>query len=68
MINQSDIITNLSVASEVKELPKGAIVGDCCGGRSFNDNVAAALERRSADGWKDVSEGDTRWTLIRMER
>jgi hypothetical protein len=67
-MNQSEIITNLRAASEVNELPKGAVVGDCCGGRTFNDNVAAALERRSADGWNDVTEGETRWTVIRVQR
>lgn len=64
MIEAREIVTVLTEAQAVKQLPKGAIVGDQVGGRSFNDNVAAALERRSYHGWSDFCEGDERWTLI----
>lgn len=64
----ASIVTRLSQPSEVSELPKGAIVGDLVGGRSFNDNIAAALEKRSNCGWQDVCEGQERWTLICLER
>jgi len=62
------IVTNLTAVSEVKTLPKGALVGDLCGGRSFNDNIAAALERRSQCGWRDIEEAGQRWTLIELDR
>jgi hypothetical protein len=63
-----EIVTALTEPSEVTRLPKGAVVGDVYGGRSFTDNVAAALERRSCGGWRDVRNGDQRWTLILIER
>jgi len=62
-----EIVTVVAEPSEVRLLPKGAVVGDICGGRSFTDNVAAALERRSSRGWWDVTKGDQRWTLILIE-
>lgn len=61
------IVTAVAEPSEVMRLPKGAVVGDVWGGRSFNDNVAAALERRSNGGWRDISQGDQKWTLILIE-
>ena len=54
------IITRLESASDVSGLPCGVAVGDRFGGRSFTDNVAAALERRSFRGWSQLDE----WTLI----
>jgi hypothetical protein len=62
-----EIVTKVE-PSEVENLPKGCVVGDQFGGRSFNDNVAAALERRSYLGWNDYSEGDQTWTVIRIQR
>lgn len=61
------IVTAISEVSHVTRLPRGAIVGDLVGGRSFNDNIAAALERRSHSGWVDLSDGEKRWTLILIE-
>ncbi len=61
------IVTVLSEPIEVRQLPKGAIVGDQFGGRTFTDNVAAALERRSYRGWLELSDGNERWTLITIE-
>ncbi len=63
-----EIVTLVAEASEVKSLPKGAVVGDNCGGRTFNDNVAAALERRSCTGWKDVEKSGQNWTLILLDQ
>src|SRR5688572_18138438 len=37
------IITNLANSNDVSRLPRGVVVGDRCGGRTFTDNVAAAL-------------------------
>ncbi len=68
MMEENEVVTFLSEASEVNGLPKGAIVGDNCGGRSFNDNIAAALERRSCSGWQDVDKSGQQWTLIMIER
>ncbi|MBY0508372.1 MAG: hypothetical protein K2X03_30950 [Bryobacteraceae bacterium] len=64
---KDQIVTTLSQASEVKTLPKGTIVGDIFGGRTFNDNIAVALERRSCCGWRDWMESGQRWTLIELD-
>ncbi len=68
MSDNVQFIANINHAKEVDHLPKGAIVGDQVGGRSFSDNVAAALERRSYRGWRDVADGDSVWTVIVVER
>ncbi len=68
MWDSIEIVTSVTEPSEVTRLPKGAIVGDIYGGRSFSDNVAVALERRSSGGWRDISKGDQKWTLILIER
>lgn len=62
------IVTMLNQPDEVRSLPKGAVVGDLFGGRTFNDNVAVALERRSHCGWRDCVENGERWTLIELDR
>lgn len=63
-----DVITHVNDELEAKSLPCGAIVGDPVGGRSFNDNVAAILESRSYSGWREVTKGDKRWTVIVLAR
>ena len=40
------------------------MVGDTCGGRSFNDNIAAVLEKRSYAGLREIVDGDEHWTVI----
>lgn len=64
----SKMITRVTSESEALALPMGAAVGDCWGGRSFTDNVAAILESRSCEGWREVEDGQTRWTFIVIER
>jgi hypothetical protein len=64
----SKMITRVTCESEALALPTGTAVGDCWGGRSFTDNVAAVLESRSCEGWREVEEGQTRWTFIVIER
>lgn len=68
MFDNTEIVTVVTEPREVTSLPAGTVVGDVWGGRSFTDNVAVALERRSSQGWKDVDRGDQRWTLIALER
>jgi hypothetical protein len=63
-LDVSKLIVSLSDAREAKTLPPGIAVGDTCGGRSFNDNIAAVLESRSRSGWQEVALGDTIWTVI----
>jgi hypothetical protein len=63
-----EIFSHVSGAEEAWALPCGAIVGDTCGGRSFSDNVAAVLEKRSDGGWLDVQHGAETWTLIRLSK
>jgi len=67
MFQPTEIVTSVADSTEVMRLPKGCIVGDLCGGRTFNDNIAAALERRSNSGWREVPDGTQQWTLIRIE-
>ena len=67
MDNELNIITTVEEVA-VRQLPVGSIVGDQYGGRSFNDNVAAALEQRSTAGWRDIQRGESNWTLIRIEK
>lgn len=62
------VVTRISDASEARQLPRGATVGDTCGGRSFNDNIAAVLEKRSFGGWREVNDGNNRWTVIVLAR
>jgi len=68
MAPANEIVTKVIEAAEVDNLPKGSLVGDQVGGRSFNDNVAAALERRSHIGWNDYRDGDHTWTVIQIQR
>lgn len=67
MDNDFNILTTVEEPA-VGQLPVGTLVGDQFGGRSFNDNVAAALEQRSTGGWRDVQHGESNWTLIRIEK
>lgn len=60
----SKLITCVTDVREAKLLPPGVIVGDRFGGRSFTDNVAAVLEARSHGGWREVTLGEARWTVI----
>ena len=62
------IVTHLEDATEAKSLPTGVFVGDTCGGRSFNDNIAAVLESRSYAGWREVQDGQRSWTIILMAK
>lgn len=62
------IVTHVDDASQAMALPKGAVVGDTYGGRSFNDNIAAVLENRSLAGWWEAVDGQHCWTLICLTR
>jgi hypothetical protein len=64
----SKLIKQVSCESEAWALPTGTAVGDKWGGRTFTDNVAAVLESRSCGGWREVEEGQTRWTFIILAR
>lgn len=64
LFDGQQVITGITDASIAKSLPCGVIVGDMFGGRSFTDNVAAVLERRSCSGWREVNHGSTKWTII----
>lgn len=63
-INYSQIVTQLTDVRAAEALPSGIYVGDLFGGRSFTDNVAAVLERRSAGGWQELATSSEHWTLI----
>jgi hypothetical protein len=63
------IITKLASLKEARLLPCGSVVGDLHGGLTFNDQVAAELERRSLGGWQErqVPSGEV-WTYIVVNR
>ena len=63
-VDVTKVVTHISDENEARALPCGVTVGDRCGGRSFNDNVAAVLEKRSYSGWREVEYEDQRWTVI----
>jgi hypothetical protein len=67
-VDFTKVVTRLADATEARALPRGVTVGDTCGGRSFNDNVAAVLERRSLGGWHEIIDGSERWTVIVLAR
>ena len=68
-IDPTSIIQTIACAKEARSLPKGSIVGDLHGGLGFSDSVAAALEARSARGWREwrALSGET-WTIIVLDR
>jgi hypothetical protein len=68
-IDPTGIIQTIACATAARSLPKGSIVGDVHGGLSFSDSVAAALEARSAHGWREwrAASGET-WTIILLDR
>lgn len=63
-IDVTKVVRNVPDTKTAKSLPCGVMVGDTCGGRSFNDNIAAVLEKRSYAGWGEIVEGDEHWTVI----
>jgi len=65
----STIIRQLDSVKEARALPCGSVVGDLQGGLTFSDAIAAALEARSAGGWREVvtSSCET-WTIIVVDR
>jgi hypothetical protein len=68
-IDTSSIITKLVTIKEARSLPAGAIVGDLHGGLTFTDAVAAALESRSASGWREIQARNGEiWTIIIVNR
>jgi hypothetical protein len=69
-LDMSVVISHLSSVEEVRSLPRGSVVGDLHGGLTFNDAIAAALERRSRIGWREIEAvpGGDRWTIIVLDR
>jgi hypothetical protein len=67
-IDFTKVVTRVSNAMEARALPCGVTVGDTCGGRTFNDNIAAVLESRSLGGWLEIEDGEKRWTIIVLAR
>jgi hypothetical protein len=58
------IITKIASVREARALPGGCVVGDQHGGLTFSDAVAAELEARSLEGWREVRCGGEIWTVI----
>lgn len=68
-IDTSNIITQLASVKEARALPRGSVVGDLQGGLTFTDAVAAALEARSLDGWREMHNAASgTWTIVRLNR
>jgi len=69
LLNTSNIIRSLSSVREARSLDVGSVVGDFQGGLSFTDAVAAALESRAAEGWREKKgDDDMVWTYIVVTR
>ena len=62
------IIRHIADSLEARMLPCGAMIGDTCGGRSFNDNISHVLESRSLGGWRAIHEDQEEWTIIILAR
>jgi crotonobetainyl-CoA:carnitine CoA-transferase CaiB-like acyl-CoA transferase len=68
-IDTGNIVTKVSNVKEARALPPGTIVGDLHGGLTFTDAVAAALERRSTGGWREMQLPSGQiWTVIALNR
>jgi len=68
-IDLAGIVTRVASPAEARLLPAGSVVGDLHGGLTFNDAVAAELERRSLGGWQEVqAPGGETWTVIVVNR
>jgi hypothetical protein len=68
-VDTSNIITQLASVKEARALPCGSVVGDLHGGLTFTDAVAAALEARSLNGWREIhATASETWTIIVMDR
>jgi hypothetical protein len=62
------IISSVASVGEARALPKGSLVGDLDGGLTFSDAVAAELEARSMEGWREVHcTGGQIWTVIQVD-
>ena len=69
VLDVSSIIAKISNVREARGLPAGTVVGDRCGGLTFSDAIAAALEARSSGGWQETPgpQGEI-WTVIVLNR
>ena len=69
VLDTTSIVTKVASIKEARALPTGTVVGDLCGGLTFTDAVAAALESRSHGGWREVqATAGQVWTIIVLER
>lgn len=68
----STVVTRVQSVAEARSLPAGTVVGDNHGGLTFSDAVAKELERRSHEGWRDlthhIESTQKRWTVIVLNR
>jgi hypothetical protein len=62
------IITSVPTIQAARSLPTGSIVGDMYGGLTFSDAVAAVLESRSVDLWREAPIEGQSWTIIVLHR
>ena len=68
-IDTSNIITQVASVKEARALPRGSVIGDLHGGLTFSDSIAAALESRSAGGWREVNlPSNETWTIIVLDQ
>ena len=68
VLDTSLIITKVASIKEARALPPGSVIGDLHGGLTFTDAVAAALEARSAGGWREIQAPTGQmWTVIVLE-
>ena len=64
---KATIICKVPTVDMAWQLLPGCVVGDCHGGVTFSDAVAAVLESRSRRGWRELQLGAEKWTLIELD-
>lgn len=65
---ETTVISKIPSVETARKLPRGSVVGDGHGGVTFTDAVAAILESRSNQGWKEVELAGKLWTVIVLDR
>ena len=68
-LDMTSVIKCVANAKEARVLPPGSVIGDCAGGLTFTDAVAAVLESRSRTGWREIEPvPGERWTIIVLDQ
>ncbi len=68
VLQAQPIITSVPTIEAARSLPICSVVGDMYGGLTFSDAVAAVLESRCAEGWREATVEGKSWTIIVLHR